>query len=189
MSLHRQPLPTDIEEGPDRETSRVPRSSGLPMLYVKEAPRLLRYFRMATKVHQDAEDLTQQTFVRYSSVPASQAEAIASPAAFLSRNAHNLLRDRARALGRRRVDQHVSLDDLPFSGSDPIAQLEARDMLVRMNVAIQAMKPRTRSIFLAHRIEGLSYREIAAQTGMTIKGVEKQMAKAIAIIHRAAGRS
>ena len=54
----------------------------------------------------------------------------------------------------------------------------------RLEQAIGKLKSKTREIFLAQRIEGLSYAEIAARTGLSVKGVEKQMSKAIAKIDR-----
>ena len=68
--------------------------------------------------------------------------------------------------------------------NDVQAQLETRDTLRRLEAAVARMKPRTRTIFLAHRIEGLSYAEIAERFGLSVKGVEKQMSKAIAQIDR-----
>ena len=41
------------------------------------------------------------------------------------------------------------------------------------------LKPLTRQIFLACRLDGYSYAEIAEQTGLSIRGVEKQMSRAI----------
>ena len=60
-----------------------------------------------------------------------------------------------------------------------------RDELARVERAISKLTPRTRDIFLMHRFEGLSYEEIGAEMGMTAKGVEKQMAKALIAIRRA----
>jgi RNA polymerase sigma-70 factor (ECF subfamily) len=37
----------------------------------------------------------------------------------------------------------------------------------------------TREIFLAHRLDDLSYQEIADRTGLTVRQVERHMAKAI----------
>lgn len=37
----------------------------------------------------------------------------------------------------------------------------------------------TREIFLAHRVDGMSYREIADCTGLTVRQVECHMARAI----------
>lgn len=48
---------------------------------------------------------------------------------------------------------------------------------------------KTRHIFIAHRIEGLSYAEIAERTGLTVKGVEKQMSKALVALDRLIARS
>jgi RNA polymerase sigma-70 factor (ECF subfamily) len=42
---------------------------------------------------------------------------------------------------------------------------------------------------MAHRLDGLSYAEIAEQTGLSVKGVEKQMSKAIAEITRMLDRT
>jgi RNA polymerase sigma-70 factor (ECF subfamily) len=47
------------------------------------------------------------------------------------------------------------------------------------------LKPITRQIFLAHRVDGYSYGEIAERTGLSVKGVEKHMSRAIAHIDRA----
>ena len=67
---------------------------------------------------------------------------------------------------------------------DQVAVLESRDTLRRLEAAISKLKPKTREIFLAHRLDGLSYAEIAELTGLSVKGVEKQMSKAIAKIDR-----
>ena len=50
------------------------------------------------------------------------------------------------------------------------------------------LRPRTREIFMAHRIDGMTYAEIAERTGLTVKGVEKQMSKALAQLDRMLSR-
>ena len=57
-------------------------------------------------------------------------------------------------------------------------------MLRRLERAMLRLRPKTREIFLAHRLDGYSYTEIAARTGLSVKGVEKQMSKAIAQLDR-----
>ena len=37
---------------------------------------------------------------------------------------------------------------------------------------------------MAHRLDGFSYAEIAEHTGMSVKGVEKQMSRAIVELRR-----
>ena len=43
---------------------------------------------------------------------------------------------------------------------------------------------RTREIFLAKRLDGMSYSEIASRTGLSVRQVERHMAKALATIDR-----
>ena len=52
---------------------------------------------------------------------------------------------------------------------------------------MRSMKPKTREIFMAHRLDGLTYAQIAERTGLSIKGVEKQMSRAMAQLLRHAG--
>ena len=59
------------------------------------------------------------------------------------------------------------------------------ELLQRMEQAILKLPPKTRDIFIAHRVHGLSYGEIAARTGLSIRQVQQHMAKAILGIDRA----
>jgi RNA polymerase sigma-70 factor (ECF subfamily) len=53
------------------------------------------------------------------------------------------------------------------------------ELLRRLQDAIASMPRKQRDIFLAHRLEGMSYAEIACRTGLSVKQVERQMARAI----------
>ena len=155
-------------------------------LYKAEAPRLLRLFSRRVGVEQ-APDLVQESFVRLAA-RGSGHPPIQSPAGYLVRIALNLLRNPQEVQRRRARDRHLAFDDLAHGGVDPHARLEARDMLERLDKAVLRLKPKTRMIFIAHRVEGLSYAQIAERTGLSIKGVEKQISKALSdldrLIHR-----
>lgn len=58
------------------------------------------------------------------------------------------------------------------------------DLLRRLEAAMRLLEPRTREIFLAHRIDELTYGEIARRTGLSVEAVERHMAKAIGQIDR-----
>lgn len=173
-----QPLPHNGESAPT--------SSQLETLYRAQRPKLLRLLsRRTTPEH--AQDIVQQVFARVAALSADRAGAIASPEAYLRRSATNVLRDDARVAVRRSTQLHGPDDEVELLAPDLIATLEARDMLNRLEAMMLRLKPKTREIFLAHRIDGYSYAEIAFRTGMSIKGVEKQMSKAIAHLDRCFG--
>ena len=164
------------------EASRAPDVS-LEILYREESPRLL--LSLARKAGRDeARDLVQEIFCRMARLGAGGGLRLERPQAYLSRMAANLLRDEGRRASRRMVGNHVPVDEGLVAGIDQQRLLESRDMLTRVEAAMLKLRPRTREIFMAHRIDGLSYAEIAERTGLSVKGVEKQMSKAIAKIDR-----
>lgn len=162
----------------------TPQGASLDILYRAQAPRLLRLFgRLAGR--QDADDLVQDSFVRLAD--AGRDQSFHKPEAYLSRVAGNLLRNRARAAFHRSIVQN-DVGDHPAAGATEMtAMLEARDMLNRLQAAMEKLNPKTRDIFMAHRIDGASYAEIAARMDLSVKGVEWHMTKAIAHLHRSAG--
>jgi RNA polymerase sigma-70 factor (ECF subfamily) len=53
------------------------------------------------------------------------------------------------------------------------------DLLRRMEEAMLNIPKLQREIFMAHRLDNLSYGEIAERTGLRVRRVERHMAKAI----------
>lgn len=171
------PLPPE-----DRLVARC-NARSLEQLYRARGPWLLRFFARRAPPD-EALDLLHETFVRLAHAGKKRHERLDRPEAYLTRIAGNLLRDRAKLRSRRSTALHIPLEDAPLNAPDQQRGLEARDMLNRLEQAMLKLHPRTREIFLAHRIDGYSYAEIAAQTGLSIKGVEKQMSRAIAQLDR-----
>lgn len=171
------PLPPDDWHGYSR-TARVEAA------YAAHAPELTRFFRKRAD-SQDVGDLVQELFRRFVSgrlfapLPANETRP------YLFDSARRLLAERARRDGRRLSSAHVEYEDGANADHCPHDRLEMRDELHRINHAISKLKPKTRDIFLMHRFEGLDYEEIGREMGMTAKGVEKQMAKALIAIRRA----
>lgn len=156
------------------------------VLYAAEAPRLRR--RLARSHQPDrAADIVQSAFERVLGLGADRIRQLGSPQAYLTRVADNLAKNDARAAGRRGDLRHISLDDCEIAAGDPVPSLEARDMLRRVEGAIEALPDRTREIFMAHRFEDLTYAQIAARMGLGIKAVEKHMSAALRALHEAAG--
>ena len=173
------PLPPD-----DRAPAARP--SALDLLYRAHSSRLLRFFsRQLGK--DDALDLVHETFARFAGRGNAASDPVAKPEAYLSTVATNLLRDRARAVARRALNHHRLLDQGRASSSDPHKLLEDREALARLEAAIARLSSRRRRIFLLHRLEQLTYDEIAGEVGMCVKGVKKQMAKALFELRRDVG--
>lgn len=156
-------------------------------LYREHSPSLVRQLTRRTGCRELACELANETFLRLSRMAPGRLGRIEQPEAFLRHVSTNLLRDWYRTTALRQRSQptlEISLDQ----HLDQIAVLESRDMLRRLEHALTKLKPKTREIFLAHRIQGFTYAEIAERTGLTVKGVEKQMSKAIAKIDRLVDR-
>lgn len=158
---------------------------GLAELHRAHCGKLLRFFARHG-ARQDAADLVQESFARLAGARAKRPDLrIERPEAYLTTIASNLLRDRARVAACRSTAYHVPDDQVPLAGNDPIAALEARDLLERVQATLARLSPKTRSIFLAHRCDGISYKDIAIREGLSEKAVQQRMSKAIAQIKRA----
>ena len=55
----------------------------------------------------------------------------------------------------------------------------------RMEGALLRLPRFTRKVFLAHRVDDLSYSEIAARTGVSVQRVEREIARALVGLDRA----
>jgi len=126
---------------------------------------------------QDAADLVQEAWVRLACY--QQAEVVERPEAFLMRAALNLSIDAHRAQVNH--GEQVLHDDVVLVDTSPGADtvLLARERVARLGVCLGRLNPKTRAIFLAHRIDGMNYRQIAQQHGLSVSTVEKHVAKAL----------
>ncbi|MBN9145670.1 MULTISPECIES: RNA polymerase sigma factor [unclassified Novosphingobium] len=168
------PLPPD---------DRVVKASALALedIYRREAPRMIRAMARLSS-SQDAEDIVHDSFVQLAR--AGSDRTIEQPEAYLNRIASNLQCNRAKSAFERARALSTPVEDVVLSGPDPTAQLEARDMIHRIQNALMRLSPKTRDIFLSHRVDGLSYGEIADGMGLSVKGIEWHMTKAIAHLDR-----
>jgi RNA polymerase sigma-70 factor (ECF subfamily) len=152
-------------------------------LYREHSSALVRQLTRKTGCRELARELANETFLRLLRLAPGNLGRIERPEAFLRHVSINLVRDwgRAKALRDRSLPTLELVSDQQL---DQVVLLESRDTMRRLEHAVSRMKPKTREIFLAHRIHGFTYAEIAKQTGLSVKGVEKQMSKAIAKIDR-----
>ena len=139
---------------------------------------LRRRIARATRDPERAEDHLHSAFVKLSEY--ARRHPVENPTAFLIRTAVNVSVD----VRRRHDNRHelqVGLFDLADVPNDHPLQDEviaARIRLERVQRLLKELSPRTSEIFMMHRAEGMKYREIAAQLGITVSAVEKHIAKA-----------
>jgi len=168
---------------PPESGGRASPAQALEDIYRRETPRLLRFFHRRVP-REDVHDLVQESFLKLAHAEAVRDEPIEQPEAYLNRIATNLLRNRAKSAAQKAMARSVPVEDANLTAPDLVATLEARDLINRTEAALKRLSPKTKDIFLAHRIDGLTYKEIAARLGMTEKGVESCISKAIAHLDR-----
>lgn len=125
----------------------------------------------------NAADLAHDTFVRLLSKaePASPA----NPRAYLATIAHGLVVD----FHRRRALERAYLQTLAALPEPQMPSPEARAIVLEALTAIDAMldgmKPAVRQAFILSQLEGLTYAQIAARLGVTVRTVNNYMVKAL----------
>ncbi|MBY8824153.1 RNA polymerase sigma factor [Sphingomonas colocasiae] len=144
-------------------------------------PVLLRYFLRRTDNHAEAEDLTQEVFVRLARTDLSVLDA---REAYIFQTASNLLRDRA----RRAKVRSLYIEDkrwAPDAGIDPLDPhriAEGNDMLACLFAGLEELPEQTRHIFTLYRIERVAKKTIAAKFGVCESTVDKHIARAMGFL-------
>ncbi len=148
---------------------------------------LLRFFSKRMSNSADAEDLTQEVFIRIACTHGTTD--IQNMEAYLFQTASNLLRDRARRDAVRHVHDHMSLEDAGYEGESPSEErvYEGKEAIETFLTTLSTMPPRRKMCFLMHRFMGLSYAAIALRLGISVSVVEKHMTKALLDFHETLG--
>lgn len=167
----------------DRAQSTPPPIAVLEAAFHTERRRLFRYFRRRTDADV-ASDLVQEVFAR--AAKGARLDQIENPAAYLTRIARNLLIDRARRTGRDKM-LFFPLDEQCDAPTPPEQTwgIEAAELLACYRHSIDAMPPKTRRVFLMHRIEQRTYREIGQQLRISIPTVQYHVARALCLLRDA----
>ncbi|MFT9016463.1 MAG: RNA polymerase sigma factor [Acetobacter sp.] len=143
--------------------------------------RLLCKVRGATR-DDDADDHLQNALVSYLERPA---DTVRNPETYVTRSAINSI---INAVRRRQRVQFVSVHEtgvetsVPDQAPSPEAAYTTVQRVRRFQKYCERLPPRTRTIFLLHRSGHLTYRDIAAQTGVSESAVEKHIAKALVLL-------
>ncbi|MGD9726426.1 MAG: RNA polymerase sigma factor [Nitrospiraceae bacterium] len=140
---------------------------------------LRRFLAKRVQCEATAADLVQETYLRLTRL--TNSEPIQNIRAFLFQIADNLAIDHLRSRTRfcRRYAGTPSPD---LAGTTPLPdrELAAKQEWNLLQEAIGDLAPKCREAFLLHRVQHLSYNEIAARLDISQRTVEKHIGKALA---------
>jgi RNA polymerase sigma factor (sigma-70 family) len=156
----------------------------------RDQAKLRNFIRRRVADPSDAEDILQDVF--YELVEAYRVmQPIEQVTAWLYRVARNRITD---LLRKKRPDQLRSesapsedgeplllRDLLPSQDAGPEAAYARSVLLEELDDALEELPEEQRAVFIAHEIEGYSFKEIAAQTGVGVKTLLSR--KHYAVLH------
>lgn len=140
----------------------------LSSVIAREESRLRSFIRRRVPDPGDAEDILQD--VLYALVRAnSLLMPIDHVTAWLFRVARNRITDFFRNRAAERGDDAASFEDLlPSPDAGPDAVYARRLLVDELEAALDELPPEQREVFIAHELEGRSFKEIAAATGVSV---------------------
>ncbi len=155
----------------------------------REQPRLRNFIRRRVADPGDAEDILQDVF--YELVAASRLmQPVEQVGAWLFRVARNRIIDLFRKKKREALKndgitedgEPLLLDDLlPSPEAGPEALFARRVLMDELDAALDELTEEQREVFIAHEIEGRSFKELAAETGVGVNTLLSR--KHYAVLH------
>jgi RNA polymerase sigma factor (sigma-70 family) len=155
--------------------------------------RLSSFIRRRVPDRQDAEDILQDVF--YELVVAYRLmKPIEEAGAWMFRVARNRIIDLVRKRKPVSLNQAAGTEDdgsnlnleglLPSPGAGPDAEYARRVLIVELEHALADLTPNQRAVFLAHEIEGRSFRDIADDTGLSVNALLSRKHQAVKRLRR-----
>jgi len=154
----------------------------------RERVRLRNFIRRRVADPGDAEDILQDVF--YAFVEAYRLPApIEQAGAWLYRVARNRIIDRFRKKKSEPLDDAFSETDdepwleavLPSSDAGPEAAYARKVLLDEIYAALDGLPEQQRAVFIAHELEGRSFKTLAAESGVPVNTLLAR--KRYAVLH------
>ena len=157
-------------------------TSSITDSFIEHESFLKRFLKRFLVRYCDIEDVVQDAYLKALCAEKKQKN-ITSPKAFLFRIARNEALNALRRKSHSTIEYIEDLSQSETCSDENTVESEAIST-ERLGLFCQSaleMTPRCRRIFLMCKVYGLSHKEIASQLGISVSGVEKQVAKALAI--------
>jgi RNA polymerase sigma factor (sigma-70 family) len=155
----------------DAAQMTVERNERISEVVTRERSRLLRFIRRRVPESQDAEDVLQDVFYRL-----VEANALLMPIEQVTAWLFRVARNRITDLFRKKtpesfpdLDEEARFEDLlPSADAGPDAEYARGVLMEELDAAIEELPEEQREVFVAHEIEGRSFKEIAEETGVSV---------------------
>ena len=141
-------------------------------LYLIYYPKLVRFAKEFVIQEEDAENITQDVFIILWE-NRDFIEHIDNMNAYLFR----LVRNKCLDYLKHKVFEQRYVESVQTSYEVDVVEDNDTEILIR--AAINSLPKRCRDIFLLSRVEGLKYKEISEQLGISVNTVECQMGIAL----------
>ena len=140
----------------------------------RESGRLRNFIRKRVPDPSDAEDILQDVFYEL----LDSTKPIEQVTAWLFRVASNRIIDRF----RKQKHQPLSIDDLlPSRDGGPETDYARSVLIDELTVAIGELPKEQRDVFIAHEIDGKSFKEMSEETGVSVNTLLSR--KHYAVLH------
>ncbi|MFM0308702.1 sigma-70 family RNA polymerase sigma factor [Paraburkholderia sp. RL17-383-BIF-A] len=177
-------------EPPPTPATMTERDSDITATVVRERTRLGNFIRRRIRDPNDAEDILQDVFHEF--VQAYRLPApIEQASAWLFHAARNRIIDRFRKKKEEPLSDLFDDDEagseyrldlnLPAHDAGPEARYARAVLLQALQDALDELPPNQRDVFIAHELEGRSFKDIAAESGVTLNTLLSR--KRYAVLH------
>lgn len=127
------------------------------------------------------EDIRQEAAIRL--LQRTSRARIRTPGTFGAALAQNLAIDHYRRERARGGGRTVTLDDA--HDAPALSYLPDQESALLLKQVVMALPPLYRDVFILNRFMGMTYAEIAAKYGLSVKAVEYRMSRALALCEEA----
>jgi RNA polymerase sigma factor (sigma-70 family) len=179
-----------VKDAASLERMTLDRDQRISEVVEREQSRLLNFIRRRVPDARDAEDILQEVF--YELVEANRLlMPIDHVTGWLFRVARNRITDlfrkkRPESLSDTAVagedDEPLQWEDLlPSPDAGPEALYARNVLLDELELAVDELPEEQREVFVAHELEGRSFKEMAAETGVSVNTLLSR--KRYAVLH------
>jgi RNA polymerase sigma factor (sigma-70 family) len=172
------------------ERMALEQDQGISEAVKREQTRLRNFIRLRVPDPRDAEDILQDVFYKL-----VEANRLLMPIEHVTGWLFRVARNRITDLFRKKKPENFSdvaladadgellrLEDLlPSPDAGPEAMYARNVLLDEMELAIEELPAEQREVFVAHELEGRSFAELAAETGVNVNTLLSR--KRYAVLH------